>query len=132
MNKPCRACGGPKSKGRGRAYCDGCAPHCGDHEIRRDGCVDCAYASKLRAQRKIAYSLSEQDVIALESIKECEVCGSTVKLCVDHDHETGRVRGILCSNCNVALGLLRDDPDTLRALTKYIDDRMFRFKGERY
>lgn len=78
------------------------------------------------------YSLSEQDVIALESIKECEACGSTVKLCVDHDHETGAVRGILCGACNMALGLLRDDPEVLRALTKYVDDRMFRFKGERY
>ncbi|MFD9033392.1 endonuclease domain-containing protein [Streptomyces sp. NPDC059567] len=33
---------------------------------------------------------------------------------VDHRHKTGRVRGVLCFNCNSAIGKLGDDPDTLR------------------
>lgn len=45
--------------------------------------------------------------------------GHTDKLFVDHCHTTGRVRGLLCHPCNVALGLLRDDPNIIRALLDY-------------
>ena len=41
---------------------------------------------------------------------------------IDHCHSTGSVRGILCSNCNTALGLLYDNPDTLRSAIKYLED----------
>lgn len=39
---------------------------------------------------------------------------------VDHCHKTGYVRGLLCSNCNTALGLLKDNPDTLNRLIGYL------------
>jgi len=40
---------------------------------------------------------------------------------LDHDHETGRIRGLLCPPCNLALGQLRDNPATLRRLMAYLD-----------
>lgn len=40
---------------------------------------------------------------------------------VDHCHKTGRVRGLLCSGCNHAVGKVRDSPDTLRRLADYLD-----------
>ena len=42
-------------------------------------------------------------------------------LAVDHDHVTGVVRGLLCSNCNRAIGLLRDDPQMLRRAVLYLE-----------
>lgn len=40
---------------------------------------------------------------------------------VDHDHETGAVRELLCALCNMALGSAKDNPDRLRAMADYID-----------
>lgn len=53
----------------------------------------------------------------------CAVCGNTNgkrQLCVDHCHATGKVRGLLCGNCNLALGNLKDDPQRIANLLAYI------------
>lgn len=59
----------------------------------------------------------------------CDVCGKTetteiagkiLSLAVDHDHDTGVVRGLLCSNCNTAIGLLGDNPAMLDAAKAYL------------
>ena len=55
----------------------------------------------------------------------CEICGTLGKdlkkgLCYDHDHITGKFRGWLCSRCNVALGMVNDNTETLLALVEYI------------
>jgi hypothetical protein len=41
--------------------------------------------------------------------------------CVDHDHESGDVRGLLCVACNLVLGHVRDDPNILRAMIAYLE-----------
>lgn len=52
---------------------------------------------------------------------KCHVCRRTpVRFHVDHCHKTNRIRGLLCPNCNIALGHVRDDIDTLKALIKYL------------
>ena len=59
-----------------------------------------------------------------------EAQGGTCATCdakpehVDHDHRTGKVRGVLCFNCNQALGNVRDDPTTLQELTRYLRQHM--------
>ena len=53
----------------------------------------------------------------------CAVCGKGArkrKLNVDHDHVTGKVRGLLCTRCNITLGKMRDKPPIGSALAKYI------------
>lgn len=57
----------------------------------------------------------------------CAICGKkpvTMRLAVDHDHQTGRVRGLLCLRCNRALGLWESDPQKMRNLIKYVRDIM--------
>jgi len=44
------------------------------------------------------------------------------KLAVDHDHKTGKVRKLLCHNCNRALGLFKDNPELMRKAATYVED----------
>jgi hypothetical protein len=41
---------------------------------------------------------------------------------IDHDHATGKARGMICNSCNAALGLIGDDPETLMRLAAYLKD----------
>ena len=52
--------------------------------------------------------------------KECVICGSEGALVVDHDHVTGKVRGMLCNHCNRGLGHFRDDPVLLEFAAQYL------------
>lgn len=50
----------------------------------------------------------------------CAICGDLPKrLCIDHDHKTGRVRGLLCIQCNARLAYV-EDPDWMAAATRYL------------
>jgi hypothetical protein len=52
----------------------------------------------------------------------CKIHQSQCKqnLHVDHDHETGQVRGLLCQKCNHALGLFKDNPQIIQAALEYV------------
>ena len=51
----------------------------------------------------------------------CAVCGDAYDvLHVDHDHSTGRVRGLLCVRCNIGIGQFHDDPAALRQAARYL------------
>lgn len=66
------------------------------------------------------------EVEKFEGIRECEICGgdnSGKTMFIDHDHSSGRVRGALCHWCNLALGAVQDNPDTLAAMILYLKER---------
>lgn len=70
------------------------------------------------------YGLTENEALEMRSREGCDVCGQNrigKGLHIDHDHQTGRVRGALCHGCNLALGNVEDDPERLRALADYLE-----------
>ncbi len=69
-------------------------------------------------QREKKYSLTPDEINEILG-RGCETCGTHENLCIDHDHNTGEVRGCLCDWCNRALGLLNDDAEQVRRLAEY-------------
>jgi hypothetical protein len=61
----------------------------------------------------------------------CAICGRPERkvsksgypftLAVDHNHATGKIRALLCNDCNACLGMLQENPDTLRAMLAYLE-----------
>lgn len=82
--------------------------------------------SKLMLQYGI--TLEEYDAMLDEQGGGCAICTSTDPghgkrhFCVDHDHETGRVRGLLCKDCNTGLGMFGDSIAALMAAANYLTD----------
>jgi hypothetical protein len=73
--------------------------------------------------RSYGISVEEYDDMLESQGGGCYICGIGPvgrALDIDHDHRTGKVRGLLCSNHNRALGLLGDDPDLLLAAHTYL------------
>lgn len=50
----------------------------------------------------------------------CVICGSTRRLCIDHDHATKKIRGILCTKCNAGLGMFDDNAVRLESAIRYL------------
>lgn len=51
---------------------------------------------------------------------ECVICKKSTDLVIDHDHDSGKVRGLLCRQCNVALGLFKDNKKILHKAWRYL------------
>lgn len=87
-------------------------------------CIDCSAWGK--AGQLAKYGLTLKDFHEMHNAQggACASCGqgfvNSASTHVDHNHETGKVRGILCAGCNLALGLLREDAERIDALAKYI------------
>lgn len=54
---------------------------------------------------------------------KCELCGKKGKICYDHNHKTGKFRGWICRECNLVLGFIKDDPQTLKLMIDYIQKK---------
>ena len=68
-------------------------------------------------------TVAQYDALFMEQGGACAICKTTPsgRLHVDHDHETGRVRGLLCTRCNQGLGYFLDRADLLRAAAVYTE-----------
>ena len=80
----------------------------------------CAY------KRLYNIDLKDFNSMLLQQNNRCAICNESLdltnpkKVCIDHDHSTGKVRGILCRNCNLAIGFFRDNPEYTNNATLYL------------
>jgi hypothetical protein len=79
-----------------------------------------------KSELKRLYGITLEDYVNLFSIQNgvcaicLEICKTKKSLSVDHDHVTGKIRGLLCNRCNRAIGMLQDNTDILDRAKKYI------------
>ena len=72
-----------------------------------------------RLKTKFGISLEEYEAIQLKHNHRCAICSIdekvlTKKLCLDHCHTTGKIRGLLCDACNKGIGHFKDNPIILQ------------------
>lgn len=79
------------------------------------------------------YGITRAEYEELESKQDfkCAICeqpearmykDALCRLIVDHDHETGKIRGLLCYSCNLGLGCFKDDPERLKRAANYLNE----------
>lgn len=94
-----------------KRHCDRCRAVWRTNALKKFGLTEPAYAALLEGQGG-----------------GCAVCGvrrdfDGRNLAVDHDHATGKGRGILCAHCNTAIGKARDSSELLRRMAAYLEER---------
>lgn len=128
----CRACGETKvltefyrNRSR-RAGHDITCKDCRRKEERDRRASDPVRQRDLLLRSKYGITLAEYDWLVEQQEGRCAIClvdapgrGSDIWH-VDHDHDTGEVRGLLCNRCNPGLGFFQDDPDRLELAARYL------------
>lgn len=111
--KNCKTCNKPFEKtGANQKYC---SPACKDPR-------------QYYLKHKYDLTLLQFHKLKEEFGTTCMICGTqTVEntrgrnnMCIDHDHDTGKVRGILCHHCNCAIGMFKDDTDAMQKAIAYL------------
>jgi len=144
----CRKCGKSKplsrfaNNGNGYTYKDGKSRY-------KAVCKDCLTAyqrewkrnNPQRAKRidrayriKVKYGITRDEYAALLKSQNgtCALCGAerassrNENLNIDHNHETGQIRGLLCTRCNTVIGLVNEDISLLSKMVEYLKEQGIR------
>lgn len=146
-SRHCTRCGEEKDRenfpisprtGRMHKWCFACIEKYNEIHQRQQN-VDAAYARRLDKVREyrmgkaleqhgltmegyLAMVEKQGDRCAICRTETCDPSGRMTRWCIDHDHVTGAVRGLLCRACNLGLGSFSDDVAKMRAAIEYISE----------
>lgn len=110
-----------KSKDKKKRYCKACS---NDYysSWRNSKLEEIRKKDKIKHYiRKYNFSLDDAEALVENRKGICEICQTFSLLVVDHCHKTNKVRGLICSSCNSALGYSKEDCEILINLIKYIN-----------
>lgn len=102
---------------------DGLFPYCRDckYVIAKDDYKFKGWAKHIK--RIYGVTVEEYNTLLEQQDGVCAICknGHEHALCIDHDHSTNEIRGLLCKPCNVAIGNMKDEPERLRSAAMYLE-----------
>jgi len=115
----------------GHKFCPGCQTISTLDNWHRNACARDGFASycktcrreqgkALHLKRTFGLTPAEHEALIAEQGGLCAICRDAPVKHIDHNHETGEVRGGLCGPCNMGLGQFRDDPARLDAAARYL------------
>lgn len=114
-----------------QCYCTPCWTEFQKESKARRRARGIAVSDRADVRRRYGLSHEQWRELVERANGHCMVCGTietrtgrngtTLRLAIDHDHETGVVRGLICYDCNIALGAAREDPERLRSLAEYLE-----------
>ncbi len=129
MSKQCSRCKEikPLEEFKNKSWCRPCA-----YEYER-----IRWANKTQKQQrskwlwtKYKITYDEYEKLYNDQNGKCKICTDDISLmskdnskniaCVDHDHSTGQIRGLLCNHCNRALGLMKENIQYIQNMIKYL------------
>jgi len=126
--KRCPDCGQwkpPEQFPRNKNYKDGRHPYCKPcHNARGRESKQRLYGGSRHYHlvRRYGITAAQFDELLAKQGGVCAICGRENPEHVDHDHETGKLRGILCFNCNGGLGQFSDNTERLANAIEYLED----------
>jgi hypothetical protein len=86
--------------------------------------------ARVSSKMKYNYGITLDDYNRMYELQSgvCMICKKKEtngkRLAIDHDHDTGKVRGLLCNHCNIGLGKFFDNPQLLQSAINYINDHL--------
>lgn len=102
----------------------GVDPMCKACRLRKRRLYGKLYPERIRnTGLRIRYGITLEDFVAMRAKQQgrCAICDAVdERLVVDHNHQTGKVRGLLCHLCNAMIGCAREDPVILTAALAYL------------
>lgn len=127
MGRDCSVCGREVTAGSGVPSIPGVHRTCHYNRVKEWGSTNPEARKRIydRSRLKTTYGLSKEEADwVLDYDGACFLCGGYSsdgkRLHVDHCHETGKVRGLLCNHCNRGVGCFRDQPDLMRMAADYL------------
>lgn len=140
LHTVCSKCGGPKKfrvrkdRTNKESYCSPCRAkrtqrYYAENPDARKAYREKAGKEKLKDQQLrtiFDISLEMYNIMLINQNDSCATCYRhksifNKALVVDHDHKTGKIRGLLCSDCNLSLGMVKDNVATLFNLGNYLE-----------
>ena len=110
-----------------RCHIDKNVTEFGPKKSNKNGLEARCKACRAKIERTNKYKLSESEIEQMSQKQNhcCAICSAPQssfknKLAIDHCHKTGKVRGLLCSNCNHALGKFKDKISILKKAIEYL------------
>jgi len=99
------------------------------------GCVRCLldraknaeYQRGIQLRTKFGITKVEYDLLLSKQHNKCAICGmywdkNQKQFSVDHNHQTGKIRGILCMACNLGIGQFKENLELLKLACKYLEN----------
>jgi hypothetical protein len=111
----------------GSTYCQACLIEKAKERYGRDETFRNKSAERRQATwltYKYGMGLEDFQALLVSQGAQCAICGIAfigIKICVDHDHATDAVRGLLCHHCNIGLGCFKDRTDLLQNAVRYLE-----------